>query len=255
MKCRHCQSEWNVAKDMALSFTNCPFCGKPLSEAPRKLETMEDVLRAILAEQGRDAMKNGKLVLSMYKDLAPQQKRNQKMLAYFVEAGGPTTLFAALQSGPADRKTSLQRVVHKMVNDLIVEEKAARSVCSLYWQILSGDAPETADPVPPPSPAQTGKTPPKKPAATAPAPQKPASTPPAPKPADDDWKQQLLSMVDWEMEARDQQSGEKPQADENDPVSALNAVLDAQTQPAPEKPETHEDDPVDALNALLDANA
>lgn len=172
MKCPHCQCEWNMPQGMSLSGKNCPFCGKPLVEpVVQKSDAMEDVLAAILAEHGRDSLKNGKLVLSLYKDMAPKRKRDQKLLAYFVEADGPNVLYSALSVAAADRKTYLQRVVYKMTNDLIIAEIPSCTVCQLYWKILSGETVElapqkkqdpdpmvTLNPTPEPAPTPVVKT-------------------------------------------------------------------------------------------------
>lgn len=145
MKCPHCHCEWNMPQGMSLSGKNCPFCGKPLVEpVVQKSDAMEDVLAAILAEHGRDSLKNGKLVLSLYKDMAPKRKRDQKLLAYFVEADGPSVLFSAMSVSAADQPTYLQRVAYKMINDLIIAESPSYSVCQLYWKVLSGNTVELA---------------------------------------------------------------------------------------------------------------
>jgi len=165
MKCRHCHCEWNMPQGMSLNGKNCPFCGKPLVEPTvQKSDAMEDVLTAILAEHGQESLKNGKLVLSLYRDMAPKRKRDQKLLGYFVEAEGPNVLFSALSIAEAEQRTSLQRVVYKMTNDLIIAETPACTVCQLYWKVLSGQTVELApqkkqdpDPMvtPNPTPAPT----------------------------------------------------------------------------------------------------
>lgn len=139
MKCRHCQTEWNMPPGRSLSSQNCPFCGKPLAEpVPRKLDTMEAVLSAILDTHGREALQDSRLVLGCFRDLAPKRKRDLRILRYFTECQGPKTLFEALNGADTDQRICLERVARMMIDDLVVDQTASYTVCQVYWKVLSG---------------------------------------------------------------------------------------------------------------------
>lgn len=81
---------------------------------------------------------DGNRMISMFTDLAPEMRREHRLLKYFVEAGGHTSLFNVKDANPEDQLQSMEHTVRKMVDEFFVAEDAARLVCEAYWTAVSG---------------------------------------------------------------------------------------------------------------------
>ena len=133
MKCTHCNSEWNSANPV----TSCPFCGKPLTVKPSAQPTMESVLEKIRDRIGVEALENNKKMLSCFADLAPQLKRERRVLQYFAECNGPELLYRTRNQTEAEQIRIMGQIVHKMNYDLLINETIGRNVCETYLYVLT----------------------------------------------------------------------------------------------------------------------
>ena len=141
MKCLNCSSEWKALPQMMASQKHCPFCGKTLSSIKVKTaNTLESVLRQISLDYGLEPLRNGSQMVGYFIDLAPDLKREYRMLKYFVEAGGHTTLFNARNVGSEERRQSMEHTVRKLVGEFVVAEGAARLVCEAYLAAVTGSS-------------------------------------------------------------------------------------------------------------------
>ena len=94
MKCAHCNSDLSAFGAMGSKFSHCPFCGKNFSrstapEKPGTIAGLEDALQEIVRMDGKDALQEGKRVMSLVRDIAPGlAKRDMSMLRAFLECEG-----------------------------------------------------------------------------------------------------------------------------------------------------------------------
>lgn len=139
MKCPHCSSEWTVSLQVKGDVKRCPFCGNNLDSSNyQKMDTLEAVLVQIVTDQGLDALFDGHRMIGLFTDLAPNMKRESRILKYFVDAEGHKKLNNARNAAPADQRSSMERTVQKMTDEFAVAEDAARLVCEAYWVALTG---------------------------------------------------------------------------------------------------------------------
>ena len=140
MKCPSCSSEWKALPQMITSLENCPFCGKALASIKGEtINTLESVLKQISSDYGLEPLRNGSQMVGYFTDLAPELKRECRMLKYFVEAGCHTALFNTRDAGPADQQMSMDCAVQKMTDEFLIAEDAARAVCGAYWIAVCGN--------------------------------------------------------------------------------------------------------------------
>lgn len=138
MKCPHCGSEWNASPMMANSLQSCPFCQKSLaSDSGKKSDNLESVLCQIASDFGLKSLEDGHQLLGYFTDLAPNLKRECRMLKYFVDAGGHTALFNMRNDSSADWRLTMEHIVRKLVGEFVVSEDAAREVCEAYWSAVN----------------------------------------------------------------------------------------------------------------------
>lgn len=141
MKCSHCNSEWNTSPQVSQLLKNCPFCGKPVASIKMETaNTLESVLRQLSSDYGLEPLRNGSQMVGYFIDLAPDLKREYRMLKYLVEAGGHTALFNARNAGSEDRRLSMEHTVRKLVREFVVAEDAARLVCEAYLAAVTGSS-------------------------------------------------------------------------------------------------------------------
>lgn len=114
-----------------------------------------------------DILADGRRVRSIFIDLAPQLKREQRLLGYLIDCDGSKVLAVASKKSNADQTLAISRLAAQMHNDLLVEESAAKEVCQTYMDVLCNREPQKAAVTPPPAspvapkPAPTPYVPPK----------------------------------------------------------------------------------------------
>ena len=183
MKCGHCNSEWTVGGESAQRMKNCPFCGKPLTQEPETKpapETLEEILTQIYKQFGPETLRNGKALLSLHSDLAPQKNQDRRIIAHFVDCGGPAFLEETLKKPEPQQSVALMQLVKRMYEDWFVREDAARRIVAVWWGVLGGSgvalkqltapAAPVKKPEPKPEPKPAPKPEPKPDPAPTPAP-------------------------------------------------------------------------------------
>lgn len=157
MKCSNCNAEWTGTAPINF----CPFCGNRLPAA--KNDTLYSVLKTIRDQFGVETLANAKRVRSIFTDLAPQLKREQRLLDYLADCEGGSVLADASKRSPSERATAVNRLVNQMHNDLLVEESAAKQICQTYMDVLCNQESQKA---PVSQPTKTATTIPSQPKAT-----------------------------------------------------------------------------------------
>ena len=103
----------------------------------QETQSMEFVLSVIVQKFGIPMLTNGKLLISAYADLS-NNKQDQRLIRYFVEAGGHTALLGAAKLSPAMQKTRFEQTVQKITSDTLINEEAVRKVCNAFWAAVYG---------------------------------------------------------------------------------------------------------------------
>lgn len=107
------------------------------------ISSMEIVLKEIIRLRGLAVMADGRLLTSMYCDLS-NEKKDQRLLRYFVECGGHTALMDAQNLSPAMQKACFNQTVSKMCSETLVSDDVARQVCNTFWKAVYGRPMEEA---------------------------------------------------------------------------------------------------------------
>ena len=68
MKCKNCEAELTPQANMVIS--ECPFCGASILPE-QESNSLENTLSVIYQQIGDVGMRNGQLLVSWFKDLAP----------------------------------------------------------------------------------------------------------------------------------------------------------------------------------------
>ncbi len=88
MKCEHCGAEWTIGKKQMV-VSHCPFCGEALVQE-RQTEnvlSMETALRVIIGIYGTGIISDQRKFISVFKDVAPKLKDEQKILNFSLSLG------------------------------------------------------------------------------------------------------------------------------------------------------------------------
>lgn len=139
MKCNHCGSEWNVNPSISASMTQCPFCGKSLEPERKKLQTVEDVLVEINRVYGMKILADDRKLTAYFMDLAPQLTKQQRILRYFVECGGPGKILAVREAAVKEQSVCVMQLVSEMKSEMFIEEAASRMVCEAFLYAVTGN--------------------------------------------------------------------------------------------------------------------
>lgn len=95
------------------------------------------VLRSICDQFGAEIIQNGSRALAYFSDLAPELKKEKRMLMYFFECKGNSQLLGAMQNDPAAIKIALQKVVRQMSEELMVDAEASQSIAEAFLKVIS----------------------------------------------------------------------------------------------------------------------
>lgn len=102
-------------------------------------KNLKEVLCEIRDTYGMDILTNGKRLIAVFRDLS-QVKKDQRMLRYFVEAGGHTALLGAGNLSPAMQQARLQQTIRKLCTEMLISEEAAQMVCHAFWTAAYGQS-------------------------------------------------------------------------------------------------------------------
>ena len=100
---------------------------------------MEQIFKQIWELRGETAFSNGKMLIALFCDLS-RDKKDMRILRYFVECQGHTLLLAARNLSPAMQQARLGQVVNKICSETLVSEEVAQTVCHAFWSALYGTA-------------------------------------------------------------------------------------------------------------------
>ena len=141
MKCTHCGSQWNSNT----AVTVCPFCHKPLNTALNGPKTLTSTLVQIRDQFGVETLGKGKVLLSSFKDIAPELKREGVMLSHLDKYDGFKTLYEAKDKSNIEQQTAVSKVVCSLT-DNFVDKSAAENICMIYMLVLTGKENEVQKP-------------------------------------------------------------------------------------------------------------
>lgn len=142
MKCTHCGSQWNSNT----AVTECPFCHNPLNAPAGGSKTLTSVLAQLRDQMGVEVLGKGKALISGFKDLAPELKKEHNMLTHLEKCGGIKTLYAAKDKTASEQQLAVSKVLRTMADEYALQESVAQSVCQTYMLVLTGKEKEAQKP-------------------------------------------------------------------------------------------------------------
>lgn len=137
MRCNNCGAEWNVGNSKSV-VTKCPFCGESLiQDIQETLEevTMSSVLQQMVKQFGLDIFSNNSKCLSIFKDLAPGLKKEQRWLGMALEDYNIVSYFIDCEE--KDRKQHISKAIYAMEADLA--ETAQKEILTAFVSVFGWD--------------------------------------------------------------------------------------------------------------------
>lgn len=112
MKCKHCGAEWRL-KGNATDVEKCPFCGEVLTAlaADGKKVTMSSVLHQMVELYGDNIFADERKCISIFKDIAPELKNEQKILNMALSSGIGEYFVACSEN---EQESSIKKAIYSM---------------------------------------------------------------------------------------------------------------------------------------------
>lgn len=108
MKCSKCGAEWKQGNN-TVTFAKCPFCGGLLKEPlSAKRLALDTVLKQLIEDFGISILQNHKKCISVFKDVAPQLRTEQKALEIALNFGVDTFF---INCPVEERKKNVKRAI------------------------------------------------------------------------------------------------------------------------------------------------
>ena len=76
MKCNKCNSEWSSS----IQAEKCPFCGAILNQKPESFSDIKEALKYLVERHGKGIYKKPAIVVAYLSDIAPELKKERKLL-------------------------------------------------------------------------------------------------------------------------------------------------------------------------------
>ena len=108
----HCGAEWTEGKSISVQ-EKCPFCGKTLMVTFSDSEelSMARVLRQMVEIYGVDIISNQNKCISIFKDIAPELRNEQKILSVALTSGvGEYFTTCSVD----ERESNIKKAIHSM---------------------------------------------------------------------------------------------------------------------------------------------
>lgn len=138
LTCKNCKASWTYPAGFVKVTDKCPFCGKSLMPEHGIESSLSNVLSYIADTFGDDAMKDGRKLLSLFADLAPNLKREKILLRHFVECDGNSILLKAFSADEPEARIKIRMVIDRMEQELLVLPDAAQNICLVFWTAIGG---------------------------------------------------------------------------------------------------------------------
>ena len=138
MSCPTCFSTWSTPTFLINKLRECPFCHTHL---PPKKQFSERTLLTVLMQAvdivGKPACTNGKTLLSVFSDLAPDMTSEKRLLQFFIECKGNELLLAELAKEESNPHIIIQKLVNQLTQEYSLNEKAAKDVCESFLSAIN----------------------------------------------------------------------------------------------------------------------
>ena len=137
MKCPNCSAEWYLPEQIHTNLSMCPFCGTSLQCGSSKaFSTMDDVLCEIIRRFGTDILRDGRKIVAVFSDLAPQLRKERLLLNYLVQFDGNLKLLEVKNLEKSMQRSSYLKVVQYLTEEQFVAQTAAESVCLSFLKAI-----------------------------------------------------------------------------------------------------------------------
>lgn len=138
MQCRACGCEWTISQSLNLQVDKCPFCNQSLKKREMRFATtVQDAMAEIALQFGVQTLNDGKRLLAFFTDIAPSLQKERRIISCFIGCDGHAILYSVRNSPRSTQQIAFEKVVHKMVDEWYIAERAARMVCQAYFDALS----------------------------------------------------------------------------------------------------------------------
>jgi len=99
---------------------------------------MEDALKYIVNTYGVDILRNGQKLIAYFANIAPELRREQKLLRDFIQCDGNTRLLDAMSRSDAARQLEWNLLTQYMEREMWISSYAVSLVCNGFWNAASG---------------------------------------------------------------------------------------------------------------------
>lgn len=100
-------------------------------------KSMDTILREIRDTFGKEMLADGVRLMAAFYDFS-RVKKDQRLLRYFVEAGGHTAFLNAEKLSSAMQQICLQQMIRKLCDEMLISQEAAQYVCTAFRTALYG---------------------------------------------------------------------------------------------------------------------
>jgi|GEM_PF-6769286 len=139
MECRKCGAKWDSVDADGLQTAKCPFCGAFLNHPADdiKIESMDDLLKIIVKNHGREILRNNNQTLALFAKYAPGLERERNLYSLFITCGGNLLL---LDKDPAEDAAKIYHTIcTKMETGWAVPQEIGLQICNNFWDAITGN--------------------------------------------------------------------------------------------------------------------
>lgn len=98
--------------------------------------SVEQIIKSIIDKFGMGILKDGQKLIAVFSDYAPQQKKEQTLITYFVRSKGNTKILDVQQKTQKEQEICFMQIVHEMAETQFVDENAAKQICKDFFAAI-----------------------------------------------------------------------------------------------------------------------
>lgn len=129
MKCNNCQSEWNGVKEL----DTCPFCRANLKAEikTKDFQSVGEFFNYALSVYGVEILRDGRKLVSLFADLAPELEQERNLLRIAAESGVYKDILATNNESESEKHSCVARCTLKLQSKYFMQSEWSEKV--VFW--------------------------------------------------------------------------------------------------------------------------
>lgn len=126
MKCPKCGKIWSDNNSIASNTYICPFCGDNFASDGEEREDINQILRKLVNDFGKEVLLDISRTNALLMDYAPHSEKERKLIVMVMKEGVISKLLKLIDKSEEEKKYGVNKCINQLISDIWITEMAAR---------------------------------------------------------------------------------------------------------------------------------